>query len=73
MTLTYLFVPVCCSDPLLPNFLCAHVLSLKDCMITAGQDSHILHVVQLEDTPEVFRTNLKAGGVLDVVECYPCA
>ena len=28
---------------------------------------------QLEDTPEHFRTVLKAGGVLDVVECYPCA
>ena len=28
---------------------------------------------QLEDTPEHFRTVLKAGGVLDVVERYPCA
>ena len=28
---------------------------------------------QLEETPEHFRTVLKAGGVLDVVERYPCA
>lgn len=56
-----------------PICWCAHVLPSKICMILAGQDAHYLHSVQLEDTTEFFRTNLKAGGVLDVVECYPCA
>ncbi len=27
---------------------------------------------QLEDAPEHFATTLKAGGILDVVERYPC-
>ncbi|KAK9822357.1 hypothetical protein WJX81_001129 [Elliptochloris bilobata] len=29
------------------------------------------NTLELEDTPEFFRTTLKAGGVLDVVERYP--
>jgi hypothetical protein len=31
----------------------------------------VVKVLELEDTPAHFRTRLKAGGVLDIVETYP--
>lgn len=31
----------------------------------------VVKVLELEDTPSHFRTRLKAGGVLDIVETYP--
>eukprot|EP00884_Botryococcus_braunii_P012179 jgi/Botrbrau1/20962/Bobra.0135s0080.1 len=31
----------------------------------------VLTKLELEDTPEHFKTVLKAGGIMDVVECYP--
>lgn len=30
-----------------------------------------IKVLEIEDTPKHFKTRLKAGGVLDVLECYP--
>lgn len=68
-------------------FVCACLSAQLSCVLYVGapcpakQHVHdfsragcsLFAFVQLEDTTEFFRTNLKAGGVLDVVECYPCA
>ena len=34
---------------------------------------NIVKILELEETPLFFRTRLKAGGILDIVETYPWA
>jgi hypothetical protein len=52
-------------DDTLQSFEMEHMRALM------RHDACVSCVLQLEDTPEHFKTILKAGGIMDIVECYP--
>lgn len=44
---------------------------LCELSIWSGHASQSSRAKQIEDNPEYFQTNIKAGGIMDVVEQYP--